>query len=299
METVRYIIISFISGLTAIVPGVSGGTIFAIFGISEKMANDINYLIEGVFFTSEKTFKKFYSLVITHGKLPIIIGLGSLISSLIYAKVIVLFGNQFEFLFRFLFIGLVIFSIPTLWGETKHNNLQPKSKIELKYLYVIIGFVLSYLLFNSNETELINHSSNFNSFSYLFKFFLISLVAGITGILPGISGTNILIIGGVFENYILFSSQITHYPFQYFTYILGIIIGSIFAAKCFTFLFKHFRRGFFSFMTGLTASTIIFIWSYPTSSIDILQSIIGIILSYFLIKTLMENENKASLKKNS
>ncbi len=294
MEILRYIAISLISGLTAIIPGVSGGTIFAIFGISEHMAEDINGLVEGVFSNLFKSLKGIFQTVIDHGKLPIIIGLGSLFSSLFYAKVLVSYGDTIEFFLRFLFIGLVVFSVPTLWAETK-DETKPR-KYPVKYLYVVLGFALALMLFNTNEAVIDLQSTDFNSADYIFKFFLVSLVAGITAILPGISGTNILIIGGVFEDYILFSSQIGNYPIQYGAYLLAAIIGSVIAAKCFTLLFKYFRQGFFSIMTGLTASTIVFIWSTPANGLQVVQAIAGFAIAYLLIKTLNEQELKATNK---
>lgn len=290
MEILRYIAISLISGLTAIIPGVSGGTIFAIFGISEHMAEDINGLVEGIFGNITKSFEAVIRAALKHWKLPTIIGLGSLFSSLFYAKVLVSYGDNIEFFLRFLFIGLVIFSVPTLWSETKTTD---GKHYNIKYLYVVLGFIFALLLFNQNEAVIDVQSIDYNSADYLFKFFLVSLVAGITAILPGISGTNILIIGGVFEDYILFSSQIGSYPIQYAAYLLAAILGSIIAAKCFTLLFKYFRRGFFSIMTGLTASTIVFIWSPPTSIWQLFQSIVGFVISYLLIKTLNEREQNA------
>lgn len=295
METLRYIAISFISGLTAIIPGVSGGTIFAIFGLSEPLAEDINGLVEGVFGNITSSFTKLFKSVIKYGKLPIIIGLGSLFSSLFYAKALVSFGASIEYFLRFLFIGLVVFSLPTLWVETKCTTSSNKHPI--KYLYVIIGFIIALLLFNANDAVIDVQATDYNSFSFIIKFFLISLVAGVTAILPGISGTNILIIGGVFEDYILFSSQIGNYPLQYATYLLAAIIGSIIAAKCFTLLFKYFRQGFFSIMTGLTASTIVFIWITPLNLFQGIQSICGFFIAYMLIKVLNEQEIKVKANK--
>lgn len=291
MQILRYIAISFISGLTAIIPGVSGGTIFAIFGISEHLAESINGLVEGLF-GNKFHFKQIAANVWKYGQLPIIIGLGSLFSSLIYAKFLVSYGSYVEYLLRFLFIGLVIFSIPTLWSETKHDE-QQGTKYPIKYLYVAIGFGIALLLFNANEAVIDLGSTDYTSASYLIKFFLVSLIAGVTAILPGISGTNILIIGGVFEDYLLFSSQISDYIIPYSIYILAAIIGSIIAAKCFTLLFKYFRRGFFSIMTGLTASTIVFIWVVPTSLFQLIQAVIGFGIAYLLIKTLNEQETNA------
>lgn len=288
MQILRYIAISLISGLTAIIPGVSGGTIFAIFGISEHMARDINNLVDLIFNSLNTSFKDLIAGILKYGKLPLIIGLGSLFSSLFYAKVLLQYGHTYEYFLRFLFIGLVVFSVPTLWAETNSPHILKKSK--LKYLYVLLGFFFALILFNSNEAIVDSNSIDYGSVGYLFKFFLVSLVAGITAILPGISGTNILIIGGVFDDYILFSSQIGNYPLQYGMYLLAAIIGSIIAAKCFTLLFKYFRQGFFSIMTGLTASTIVFIWATPISIETFVQSVVGFTVSYFLIKTLNEQE---------
>ncbi len=289
MDILRYIAISFVSGVTAVIPGVSGGTIFAIFGISEHLANDINELTAVIFTNLPNSFKAIWQGILKYGKLPIIIGLGSLISSLFYAKVIVVFGEPLEVFLRFLFLGLVIFSLPTLWKETMNTN--KKHQIYTKYLYAILGFILALVIFKQDNSLVELAHVNYNSIEYLFHFFIISLLAGITGILPGISGTNILILGGMFEDYILFSSNIGDYGLQYFVFILATICGSIIAAKCITFLFQHFRVGFFSLMTGLTASTLIIIWTNPfINLISLIQMLTGFILAYLLIKMLNDKQ---------
>ncbi len=280
MNLLRYIAISFMSGITAIIPGVSGGTIFAIFGISEPLAESINKLVDGIFTNLTKP-KAILDTVWKYAKLPAIIGLGSLFSSIFYANLLLTYGSYIESLLRFLFIGLVIFSLPTLWSETKNENEDKKYK---KYVYFIIGFLFALILFNAEDSVINPDMTNFNSPTYLFTLFAVSLIGGITTILPGISGTNILIIGGVFNDYIMFSADIASYPLQYGTYLIATIIGSVIAAKFFSLLFKKYRYGFFSLMTGLTASTIVFIWGNPFD--NILQSIIGLLIAYGLIKTL-------------
>ncbi len=280
MNLLRYIAISFMSGITAIIPGVSGGTIFAIFGISEPLAESINKLVDGIFTNLTKP-KAILDAVWKYAKLPAIIGLGSLFSSIFYANLLLTYGSYIKSLLRFLFIGLVIFSLPSLWSETKTEDENKKYK---KYVYFMIGFLFALILFNAEDSLINPNMTNFYSPTYLFTLFAVSLIGGITTILPGISGTNILIIGGVFNDYIMFSADIASYPLQYGTYLIATIIGSVIAAKFFSLLFKKYRYGFFSLMTGLTASTIVFIWGNPFD--NILQSIIGLLIAYGLIKTL-------------
>ncbi len=85
MEILRFIAISLISGITAVIPGVSGGTIFAIFGISEHMATDINGVVQSLSLIT-KSVPKMIKEIFRYGKLPFIIGIGSLISSLFYSN---------------------------------------------------------------------------------------------------------------------------------------------------------------------------------------------------------------------
>lgn len=290
MNILRYIAISFISGFTAIIPGVSGGTIFAIFGISEQLSNDINQLSNTLAKKFPKHILKSYNKIFTYSKLPFIIGVGSLISSLIYAKFIIFIGEPFEIFLRFLFLGLVIFSLPTLWSETKQIKNTSTSPTNTRYIYAVLGFVFALVLFKQNDSLVNIGKIDYNSFSYLLNFFIVSFIAGITGILPGISGTNIFILGGLFDDYLLFTSNIANYQLQYVIFILATILGSIVAAKCTTWLFKHYRVKFFGLMTGLTASTILMIWSNPfTSSVNIIQMFCGLMLSYSLIKSLNKN----------
>lgn len=279
IESIKYLFISFLSGLTAIIPGVSGGTIFAIFNLSEKLSTDINSLMHGIL-----NFRKIsiIKVISQHWKLPTFIGLGSLVSSILYANILVNYGSEYIYFISFFFIGLVVFSLPTLWRETSYEE----GRNNIRYLYLIIGFLISLIIF-LYDNALIGISSDYTSFWFMFKFFIISFVGGITTILPGISGTNILILGGVFEPYLLFSSNVVAYLPQYLIYLIATILGTIVAAKFFTILFKYFRRSFFSIMTGLTASTIVFIWINPFVSISTFsESLIGFICAYLIIKLL-------------
>ncbi len=283
LENVKFIFVSFLSGLTAVIPGVSGGTIFAIFDISEKLSDDINAIVHNILTIKKNNISSNISNLRYHYKLPLIIGVGSLISSIFYSSLIVKYGSTYANFLSFFFIGLVLFSLPTLWKETKLE----KSQSKIRYFYFIVAFLFSVVIFkidNLNSVEAVNY----NSILFLLEFFIVSLIAGFTTILPGISGTNILILGGVFDSYILFSSNIPSYFIQYGIYLFATILGSIFAAKFFTILFSNFRRGFYSIMSGLTASTVVFIWINPLN--NFVQSILGFFLAYIIIKFLVRKE---------
>lgn len=293
MNTLRYIIISILSGLTAIIPGVSGGTIFAIFGISEKLASDINDLTAALVQNIFSSFKGLVSGIKNYGKLPIIIGLGSLFTSILFANLVVEIGTYIEFFLRFLFVGMVVFSLPTLWSETNSENKRQK----FKYIYAIIGFLIAYFLFKNDNSLIEGNLDNYSSLLFNIKFFIISFIAGITTILPGISGTNIIILGGVYTDYILFSSNILEFWPQYTVFLIGTVLGTIVAASVIGLLLRKYRCEFFSLMTGLTASTIIVIWSNPLSSVaNSIQALFGIVIAFVLIKTLKNQERIATAK---
>lgn len=268
-ETVDLLMISLISGVTAIIPGISGGTIFAIFKISEELTNSIKELTK---------FKK--ATFISNLKTPLIIGLGSYVSSLIYANILISYVEQVKYFISYLFIGLIIFSLPLLWSETKKNTQKSNKS---NYLLLILGFSIALLMYKLGNTLESSSSVNMNTFEYL-KYGLVSILAGVMTILPGISGTNIMLLFGEYNKYIYYSADFTKYLGPNLMFLFGTVIGTIISSYIISWLFRSYKTPFFATITGLTASTVIILAINPFVNFrSIIQSLIGFALGWLIL----------------
>ena len=137
-------------GSGAILPGISSGVFCVIFGIYEKLIDNIFN-----FFKYPKKNLKFL--------LPILIGI--FIGVFIFSNIINYFLAKFPIQTKSIFIGLILGSIPSLFKEVNKNY-----KFELKYLlFTLISFIIGILsvFLESNISTNIT-SVNFNYYYLVF-----------------------------------------------------------------------------------------------------------------------------------
>lgn len=290
--------IGILIGCGAILPGVSSGVFCVIFGIYEKLVDSITNLF--------KDFKNNFLYL-----LPI--ALGGFVG-------IVLFGNIIEFLFvsyevqaRFMFIGLILGTIPALFKQVskRTNNLNnnkfknynkhidanslknnnPSNNFILstinirEMLPMFIAFFIGVALIvfekslNLNATYLAFAS---NPMYLVFAGFLMSI--GI--VVPGISNTIILMCLGVYTTYISAISSINLTILV--PLAIGVILGGIIWLKVISFLLKKHHRPTFYAIIGFTLGSIfVLLPSFRFDATLILNFVlffIALILSYKLSK---------------
>lgn len=168
-------------GAGSIAPGVSGGAIAIIFGLYEKIINSIN---------------NFFKDIKNNALFLINIGIGVAIGIVLFSSIQLTLLKHYALPTMFTFAGLVIGTIPRL--------LKTANKKGFNY-YLLIPFFLALglgLFFcwidntsisdNIQETELV---FNFRNIIYLF---LIGIVLSGSLVIPGISGTVLLFLIGVY-----------------------------------------------------------------------------------------------------
>ena len=212
------------------VPGVSGGTIAFILGFYDKFINALNDVFYGDFAKKKSAlwflFKLGTGWVVGVGLATLV--LTSLFESKIYAV-------------SSLFLGFIIFSIPLIIKEEK-DNLKGNYK---NIIFSIIGILVVSLITYFNP---MTGSSGVNIANLNFGLVLYILVAGMIAIsamvLPGISGSTLLLIFGLYIPIINGIKEFLHFNFTYFPAFLtllysfsvfGILLGIALVIK----LIKH------------------------------------------------------------
>lgn len=223
-------------GSADIIPGVSGGTIALITGIYERLVHaisSINFtfvkpLLKGNMseFKSKLLYEIDFALFI-----PLILGIG--IAFLTLAKVITyLLVNQTAYTFSF-FLGLILASAYILY--TKLDGLNIKLIIA-----TIIGIILAYVFVGLNPIAA-NHS--------LPVLFVSGLIAICAMILPGISGSFLLLLLGQYQ-YMLNALNNLNIV-EILVFIVGAVIGILGFSKILNYLLENHESLTMAFLIGI------------------------------------------------
>ena len=242
MKSIILIIKGFFIGIANIIPGVSGGTIALIVGLYEKLINTISHFTKNI---------KENILFI----LPI--GIGMLLSILIASGIIDSSYKNFPLATTLFFIGLVLGGVPFSYKKIKN-----KKNISNWFIFLItFSLVIIMALLNGTETFNIVSLENLNLFDYI-KLFLIGVIASGTMIIPGVSGSLVLMLLGYYYPIINLIKELTHFNnlgnniVLALVFGLGIIIGIIGFAKLIELLFKKYENKTYYGVLGFIVASV-------------------------------------------
>ena len=250
----------FIIGIGKIIPGVSGSVLAISMGIYDRLIKSISN-----FFSDIKNNSIFLSKI----------GIGMIIAITFFSNIIVYLLDNYYLITIFIFSGLIIGSMDNI-----------KSNINNKDLYICFSIFIIFSLFginNVSNTLIVN-----NSFLHFLLFVLIGFIDAVTMIIPGISGTAILMMIGVYKELLnalsnIFSNISTIIPFG-----IGIFIGTILTVKLVNYLFTSYKSKTYSAILGFSYSSIVIMIVKGLNKInninDIFISILFLVISIFIIK---------------
>jgi putative membrane protein len=257
---IKLLIKGFIMGIANIIPGVSGGTLAITLGIYEKMLDAI-----GNFRNNIKENIKFL----------IPIGLGAVISLLALSNVISFTLENYPIETTCLFIGLILGGIPILTKKTKLNLNNT--------IYFLITFLLVIALTCMQTSGNVVSFSNMNILDYILVFG-VGIVAAGTMIIPGISGSFVLMMLGYYEAIINSIKDLTHFNDVLSNLLVliplgvGILIGIVFISKIISYLIKKHESSTYAAILGFVISSIISIVMKMNTNGNIIDVLLGIVI---------------------
>lgn len=254
-------------GAADLVPGVSGGTIAVLLGIYDRLLASI-----GDFFKHPVKSLQFL--------IPLGIGAG---------LVILLLSHTIEFLLanypqptNFFFLGLVLGILPYLLRQADHRTnfkWQQYAFVALATIFVIfLGF------FQGEESTKIITELTPATGIFLF---LSGWVASMATILPGISGSFVLLILGAYSTVIAAVSDLNIAIL--IPVALGVAIGFIVSSKVISYLLHRFPAYMYAIIIGLVFGSIFII--FPGFTAGLTQGVISLITLAvgFAVATLLGN----------
>ena len=217
MNTLINAIRGFCMALADSVPGVSGGTIAFILGFYDKFINSLDAMVSGTKKERIEALKFLAKLLIGW-----VIGmcLASLVLSSMFEKHIYQVSS--------LFMGFIVFAIPLIIRDEK-KEIKGKYKY-LIFLVIGIAVVAAITYFNPTSGESgINVSAGNLNIGLCIYTFVVAMVAISAMILPGISGSTLLLIFGLYMPSINAIKEFLHLNMEYLPILIifgfGILAG--------------------------------------------------------------------------
>jgi len=267
-------------GIANVIPGVSGGTMAVSFGIYDKLLNAISGLL--------KSFKKsFFTL------LPIILGMAIGIVGFTY--IIPWLLANFPFATSCAFTGLIIGGIPAILRSLKDGwqSEEKKSLLVNILVFLILLAVAMAMVFLNGDSE--SGIALTASAGMIVKIFFMGVIASATMVIPGVSGSLVLMILGYYFGVINSVKQFVealralnlqgmlNQLFILIPFAIGCVLGIFFISKLISYLLKHFVSATFSGIFALVASSPISIFykvnqEYSMNGTSVVSIIVGVVL---------------------
>lgn len=230
-------------GAADAVPGVSGGTIAFISGIYEELITTISGVNLSLLTTLRKSgFVAFWKQL--NGSFLLALLTGIIISFVTFMRLAKYLIEQHPVLIWSFFFGLIVASIFFVGKQIKSWNLGT-------ILALIFGTLAAYYI-----TTL---PSMANNDSPIFLFFAGAL-AICAMILPGISGSFILVILGAYKT---LSDALHAFDFKRIAiFAIGALIGLLSFSHVLKWLFKHYKNTTLAILTGFIFGSLNKIWPW-------------------------------------
>lgn len=202
----------FCMALADSVPGVSGGTVAFLMGFYDDFVGSLNGLISG---PKEKRISALKYLV----KLGIGWAVGFCLAVLLLAKV---FESNI-YAISSLFMGFIVFSIPVVIYEER-SCLKKVSRIFFAVIGIAVVSAVTYFSTVTSGNGIDLNSSDIWTFLYVF---ICGAIAICAMILPGISGSTLLLIFGIYMPIITGIKDLLHLDFHALPILIVFGVGVI------------------------------------------------------------------------
>ena len=297
MKKLKELIINFINGfcmaLADSVPGVSGGTVAFILGFYDDFITSLDDIFRGTWEAKKKAAIYLIKILI-----------GWTVGFLLAASILADLFNTKIYEMSSLFLGFIIFAIPLVIKEEK-SVLHGKYK---NIIFAILGIALVVAITIASTNSSININLQEMNIGTIIYVFVVAMIAISAMILPGISGSTMLLIFGIYIPIMNKIKSCMHFDFSAIPSLvifgLGIIFGiMVFAKVARKCLEKHRSETVYAIL-GLMLGSIYSIFIGPTtltepqpimnfSSFNILFFIIGgvIIIGLESLKRILNKNN--------
>ena len=268
-------------GITETIPGVSGGTIAIILGFYFELIETINHFTDNI-------RKRLRFLA------PLIIGIAAGI--VLFSSIINFLLANYSFPTMLFFIGLIAGIIPHIYSKARGGDKSLAFKdillIAIPFLFLVtISFLKGASV--TNPAEAINNID----ISYMVFIFFAGIIAAAALVIPGISGSFVLLLLGIYPLAIYSVSSIRFLLADLSNTVLmlsickvllplaiGVIIGGLAMVRLIEKLLENYSKVVYSVILGLLLGSVCVLCKDPItyrSGISFIIVVIGILTFVF------------------
>lgn len=239
MEYIKTAIQGLLIGIANAIPGVSGGTMAVILNIYDKIMYALSF----------KNFR-------TNLKFLIPLGIGAVSGIFLLSNVIVAAMEHYPMILNFCFIGLVLGSLPAIYKRAKGDKIHNRN-----WIFFALGLgVMIFLTIINPEATANKTIAEFGGMDIglCLWFFFTAAIGCIAMILPGLSGSLILLL---FGTYGAIMESIATFNFLLITVTgLGVLTGGVIGVKVIKKMLRFHPQALYFAILGLMIGSMIIIW---------------------------------------
>lgn len=260
MEQIRNFLCGMVIGVANVIPGVSGGTMAVILNVYDKIlfAFSLQHIKKNLLFLG-------------------FLGGGTVFGILVFSRAITYMYENYYMVVNFCFIGLVLGSIPMIYTKAKFQGVQAKNWIPFVFTLVFMIGITIVKMMGTGEgagaAELARSGVESLPFYIMLAWlFIAAFISTIAMILPGISGSFMLLLFGC---YTLVMKAIADMNILIlFVTAVGVASGGLIGIKLIKIMLRKHPQALYFAILGLMVGSIFSI--YPGISMD-LHGIYGVV----------------------
>ncbi|NJN66731.1 MAG: DUF368 domain-containing protein [Chloroflexaceae bacterium] len=247
-QTLRQYLRLFLTGIAMgtadVIPGVSGGTMAFILGIYEDLLNAIkSFDVRLVKMVARLKVREALDHVPWQFLVTLLLGIGSAVVTLAHL-VHWMMTDQYRYILLFaFFFGLILASILAI-GVTIPWSLRTMASL-------VVGTVVAFIIVNMVPLDMPHDP---------LTLFLSGMIAIMAMILPGISGSFILLILGQYEYLLRAVKQLDIFPLIFAG--MGTVVGIIGFSRVLSWLLKHYHQATIAALVGFMVGSLWKIWPW-------------------------------------
>jgi len=273
MEIIKLLGIGIILGVSNVIPGVSGGTMAVVFNVYERLLSVITINVKKI---------------LSQWQFVIPLGAGVVFGIILFSKVITFLFTSYPVPTNMFFCGLITGSIPLILRKIPGRQTEKLRPSIIICLLAAFALMVVMLVISPEESNIIYTDM---SLSIFIRLFISAALAAVAMIIPGISGSFLMIVLGMYTTIIASVSSL-NIPFL-IPVAFGVVFGLLFGAKLVKFLMIRVPSQTYGAILGLVAGSLLlifpwrgFVESYHegflliTSASSAVSALIGFFLAY-------------------
>jgi putative membrane protein len=243
-QYITLVLKGFAMGAANVIPGVSGGTIALITGVFERLINAIkSFDINAIKLLFKWKIKELIEYVDLYFLIAVFSGM--IVSVVSLAKLLEFLFTNYPVLVWAFFFGLILASVYYVGKTIKKWSIS-----------VILTFIFGTSI--AVVISMLNPATQNDSFFYLI---ICGIIAICSMILPGLSGSFILILLGNYE-LVMIQSVSTFDLAILFPVIIGVIVGLIAFSHILSWIYKKYKDQTISILTGFILGSLSILWPW-------------------------------------